>query len=226
MNSAKTSNKSRIGNEPTSRGCAQATAEPKRSRPVTTGARTAASGGTAVTDLDASGRFRTIPGSSPSTIRLSGPTEHDNIVNGPGLRAVVWTQGCFNHCLGCQNPETWSPEKGTLVDIEEVKRELKTLKGQQGLTFCGGEPFVQPEACLELAKWAKKEMGWDVWSFSGFTYEEIKAHGGAAWELLKNLDALIDGPFILAQRDISLKFRGSKNQRLLHLKNGEITSIE
>lgn len=171
-------------------------------------------------------RFRPIPGSTPSTIRLSGPIEHDSIVNGPGLRAVVWTQGCFTHCMGCQNPETWSPDKGTLVELDELKRELKKLKGQQGLTFCGGEPFVQPEACKALADWAHEEMGWDVWSFSGFTHDEIKAHGGPAWEFLKTLDALIDGPFILQQRDISLKFRGSKNQRLLHLKNGEIISIE
>ena len=171
-------------------------------------------------------RFRPIPGSTSSTIRLSGPIEHDSIVNGPGLRAVVWTQGCFTHCMGCQNPETWSPEKGTVVDIKELKNELRQLKGQAGLTFCGGEPFVQPEACKAIADWAKEEMGWNIWSFSGFTYEEIKAHGGPAWEFLKSLDALIDGPFVLSQRDISLKFRGSKNQRLLHLENGEITSIE
>lgn len=175
---------------------------------------------------DAESRFRLIPGSSSSTIRLSGPIEHDSIVNGPGLRAVVWTQGCFTHCMGCQNPETWSPEKGALVDVEELKAELRKLKGQAGLTFCGGEPFVQPEACKAIADWAKQEMNWNVWSFSGFTYEEIKTHGGPAWEFLKSLDALIDGPFILAQRDISLKFRGSKNQRLLHLKDGKITSVE
>ena len=79
-------------------------------------------------------------------IRLSGPLEHDNIVNGDGLRAVIWTQGCPNHCEGCQNPETWSFDGGKLVDVEEVKEELRQLPGQAGLTFCGGEPFVQPEA--------------------------------------------------------------------------------
>ena len=171
-------------------------------------------------------RFKNIPGSDEAHLRLSGPIEHDSIVNGPGLRAVVWTQGCFTHCLGCQNPETWSPEKGTLVDIETLKEELRQLKGQSGLTFCGGEPFVQPEACKAIADWAHEEMGWTVWSFSGFTYDEIKEHGGGAWEFLKSLDALIDGPFVLKQRDISLKFRGSKNQRLLHLDHGKILEIE
>lgn len=159
-------------------------------------------------------------------IRLSGPLEHDSIVNGPGLRAVIWTQGCPNHCFGCQNPETWDFNAGTLVDVEDVKMELKALKGQQGLTFCGGEPFVQPEACLELARFAHEELNWDVWSFSGFTYEAIQKYGGKAIDFLKELDALIDGPFILDQRDISLKFRGSRNQRILHLSKGVITSVE
>ncbi len=164
--------------------------------------------------------------SSAQTIRLSGPLEHDNIVNGYGLRAVLWTQGCLQHCKGCQNPETWDLETGLLVDIEEIKARLKTFKGQAGITFCGGEPFLQPEACKNIADWCRKELGWNVWSFSGYTYEQIKERGGAAWEFLKSLDALIDGPFILAERDLTLKFRGSKNQRLLHLKNGKITKIE
>ena len=159
-------------------------------------------------------------------IRLSGQTEHDNIVNGYGLRAVLWTQGCYAHCKGCQNPETWDPEGGVLVDIEDVKDELRSFKGQAGLTFCGGEPFLQPEACLEISRFAKEELGWNVWSFSGYTYEQLKEIGGAKWEFLKSLDALIDGPFILAERDLTMKFRGSRNQRLLHLKNGEILSIE
>ena len=172
-------------------------------------------------------------------IRLSGPIEHDSIVNGPGLRAVVWTQGCPNHCKGCQNPETWDFNAGVLVDIEEVKDKLRSLKGQSGLTFCGGEPFVQPEACYELAKFAKEELGWNVWSFSGFTYEKIKEYGNAkaddekqarknqaTLDFLNILDALIDGPFILEQRDLTLKFRGSSNQRILLLKDGAIIGQE
>lgn len=153
-------------------------------------------------------------------IRLSGPIERDSIVNGDGLRAVLWTQGCPNHCPGCQNPETWDFEGGFLVDIEEVKNKLRALKGQTGITFCGGEPFVQPEACKEIADFCRNELGWNIWSFSGFTYEEIEKYGGAAWEFLKSLDALIDGRFVLAERDLSLKFRGSRNQRILHLEYG------
>ena len=161
-------------------------------------------------------------------IRLSGPLEHDSIVNGYGLRAVVWTQGCLTHCKGCQNPETWDLDGGFEVDVEEVKECLKGFKGQAGLTFCGGEPFLQPEACKEIADFVRSELGWNVWSFSGYTYEMIKKKGGAQWEFLKSLNALIDGPFILEQRDLSCKFRGSRNQRLLHLElgTGKILQIE
>lgn len=160
-------------------------------------------------------------------IRLSGPLERDNIVNGDGLRAVLWTQGCPNHCSGCQNPETWDFNGGVEVDIEDIKDTLRTFQGQQGITFCGGEPFVQPEACREIADFCREEFGWNVWSFSGFTYEQIKKRGGAALDFLKALDVLIDGPFILSKRDIvNYKFRGSSNQRLLRLKDGEILSIE
>lgn len=161
-------------------------------------------------------------------IRLSGPLEHDNIVNGDGLRAILWTQGCPNHCKGCQNPETWDYDQGQLVKIDDIKAELKTFKGQDGLTFCGGEPFVQAKACQEIADWAREELGWNIWSFSGFTHEIIKEYGHAPWEFLKSLDALIDGPFMLDKRDLSLRFRGSSNQRLLHLKpgTGQILSVE
>ncbi len=161
-------------------------------------------------------------------IRLSGPLERDSTVNGDGLRAVLWTQGCPNHCFGFQHPETWDFNGGFLVDIEEVKEQLRAMKGQTGITFCGGEPFVQPEACKEIADFCRNELGWNVWSFSGYTYDQLKERGGAAWEFVKSLDALIDGPFVLAERDLTLKFRGSRNQRLLHLEHGtgKILSIE
>lgn len=161
-------------------------------------------------------------------MRLSGPLERDNIVNGDGLRAVLWTQGCYRHCPGCQNPETWDFAGGFEVSLEDIKNQLRTFKGQSGITFCGGEPFEQTEECKELADWCRQELGWNVWSFTGYTYEQLREAGGAKWELVKSLDALIDGPFILAERDLTLKFRGSRNQRLLHLEygTGEIKGIE
>ncbi len=164
--------------------------------------------------------IKTAPQPRDGFIRLSGPLEHDNIVNGDGLRAVVWTQGCPNHCKGCQNPETWDFNGGFEVEISEICERLSKFPGQNGLTFCGGEPFAQPRACKAIADYVREKLGWNVWSFSGFTYEQIKAAGGDAWEFLKSLDALIDGPFILGQKDLSLRYRGSRNQRLLHLEYG------
>ena len=161
-------------------------------------------------------------------IRVSGPLEHDNIVNGEGLRAVLWTQGCPIHCFGCQNPETWDYQKGKLVRIEDIKKELMSFRGQSGLTFCGGEPFIQARACKEIADFVRKELGWNVWSFTGFTREIIEKAGVDAFEFLKSLDVLIDGPFVLSQKDLSLRFRGSKNQRLIRLEvgTGKPLSIE
>lgn len=179
-------------------------------------------------DKIAIANIKSAPKPPNGMIRLSGPLEHDNIVNGDGLRAVIWTQGCPNHCPGCQNPETWDYKSGLLVSIDEILERLAKFRGQAGLTFCGGEPFVQPEACREIADRARKDFGWNIWSFSGFTHEQIKAAGGAAWEFLKSLDALIDGPFVLKKKDLSLKYRGSSNQRLLHLEygTGKILNIE
>lgn len=159
-------------------------------------------------------------------ILLSGATERDSIVNGPGLRAVIWTQGCRQRCPGCQNPETWTEtEAGTLVSIEQVKEELRALKGQSGLTFCGGEPLLQAKACREIAEFCHQELGWNVWSFTGLIYEQIP-RDSEAWKFVEELDALIDGPFIMSQRDLTIKFRGSRNQRILHLDHGKVTSTE
>jgi anaerobic ribonucleoside-triphosphate reductase activating protein len=159
-------------------------------------------------------------------IRLAGPIERDNIVNGDGLRAVIWTQGCRQFCPGCQNPETWGEDEGELVAIERVKEILRGFKGQQGLTFCGGEPLLQARECLAIADWARAELGWNIWSFTGLVYENIKRRGGVEWDFVRSLDALIDGPYVQAERDLTMKFRGSSTQRILYLKNGEIIRSE
>jgi len=159
-------------------------------------------------------------------IRLASEIETDNIVNGDGLRTVIWCQGCRLRCPGCHNPESWDEKGGTLININEIREKLKKIKGQSGLTFCGGEPMLQPLVCKEISEWVKKELGWSVWSFTGYLYEDIKKEGGDRWEFLKTLDVLIDGPFVLAEKDLSIKFRGSRNQRLIRLNKGEILKIE
>ncbi len=125
------------------------------------------------------------PQQDPSLIRLGGPLEHDSIVNGDGLRAVVWTQGCL------RPPEIGDQSAGVLVPFDEVKAALAAMRGKAGLTFCGGEPFLQAAACLELARWARGELGWNIWSFSGYTYEELLTGDPVKVALLRELDALM-----------------------------------
>lgn len=159
-------------------------------------------------------------------IRLSGPIEIDNIENGPGLRTILWTQGCRQHCFGCQNPQTWDENSGILVSIDSVIDKLKEHPEQQGITFCGGEPLIQAKALTKITQFCKQELNWDVWSFTGLIYEKCMKDP-TIYSLIKELDGLIDGPFILSKRDIvNYKWRGSSNQRVLHLTNGNIIKIE
>ncbi|MBQ8555536.1 MAG: anaerobic ribonucleoside-triphosphate reductase activating protein [Clostridia bacterium] len=150
-------------------------------------------------------------------IRLFGTVE-DSIVDGPGLRFSVFTQGCPHHCPGCHNPESHDFAGGKIVDTAEVIHLMQRNPLLDGLTLSGGEPFCQPEACLELAQ-AAHARGLNVWSYTGYTWEAILADNNPArMALLHALDVLVDGPFILAQRSLALKFCGSKNQRLIDVK--------
>ena len=163
-------------------------------------------------------------------IRLAAPLQSDSIVDGPGLRAVLWCQGCYRGCPGCHNPESWDLTAGTVVKIDWVKEQLRQFRGQSGLTFSGGEPMLQARACREIADWARRELGWNILSFTGYLYEDLRDGTAGStpemWDFVRSVDMLVDGPFILAERDLSLRFRGSRNQRLIHLKDGAITKVE
>lgn len=146
--------------------------------------------------------------------RLSGMV-NDSIVDGPGLRLAVFMQGCPYDCPGCQNPQTHDPMGGREADTEEVREKLKRNPLLDGLTLSGGEPLMQPEAARELAAMAK-EMGLNVWCYTGNTFENLlKEAKPAVLEALRQIDVLVDGPFIAAQKSLDLLFRGSKNQRLV-----------
>ena len=106
-------------------------------------------------------------------IRLATPEiQKDSIVDGEGIRSVIWTQGCIHNCPGCHNPFTHSFDEGYLLDVEEVKEKIKELESQDGVTFSGGDPMEQPEACAELASYIK-ELGLNVWCYTGYTFEEL-----------------------------------------------------
>ena len=139
----------------------------------------------------------------------------DSIVDGPGFRFSCFVQGCPHHCPGCHNPESHDPAGGREMTVEEVAKELLKNPLTDGLTLSGGEPFTQPEDCLRLAKIAH-ENKLNVWSYSGWTFEYLRDQGTEAQKaLLNELDVLVDGPFLLEQRTLSLPWRGSKNQRVV-----------
>ena len=151
-------------------------------------------------------------------LRISGIAE-DSIVDGPGLRFVVFTQGCPHRCPGCHNPQTHDFSAGTLVDTDELLRRYRRNPLLQGITLSGGEPFSQPAPLAELCEELKQDDV-PVMIYSGYTYEELLARAEAdpdTARLLALCDILVDGRFELATRSLMLKFRGSKNQRIIDL---------
>ena len=150
-------------------------------------------------------------------IRLAASLQPDSIVDGEGIRTVIWTQGCSHHCKGCHNPQTWSFEDGYLVDVDSVIKEIDSLTGQDGITLSGGDPFYQVEACTLIAKHCK-EKKLNVWCYTGFLYEDL-IKDTKMLELLKYIDILVDGPFVLSQRSLDLYFKGSSNQRIIDVPN-------
>lgn len=152
-------------------------------------------------------------------LRISG-IEPESIVDGPGIRFVIFSQGCKHHCKGCHNPSTFDLNGGTLVEIGDIIRDVKKNPLLKGVTFSGGEPFLQAEAFSKIAKCCH-EMGLDVISYTGYTFENLLAgfNENPAWKtLLENIDLLIDGPFIEEKKSLMLLFRGSSNQRILDMK--------
>ncbi len=147
-------------------------------------------------------------------IRIAG-TVNDSIVDGPGLRFAVFTQGCTHHCPGCHNPETHDPDGGRETDTEALIQKMKKNPLISGITLSGGDPLEQSAACLELAK-AAHEAKLNVWTYTGYTWEQLLAQNDPdQMALLRETDVLVDGPFILAERSLELNFCGSKNQRLI-----------
>ena len=153
-------------------------------------------------------------------IRLAAKLQKDSIVDGEGIRAVIWTQGCPHNCPGCHNPKTHSYDGGFLEDIEDLKKEINSLDDEVGVTFSGGDPMEQAEACANLAKYIHS-LGLNVWCYTGYTYEELLKKGkdnSYIMDFLNDIDVLVDGRFVLKLKSYDAKFRGSKNQRLIKVK--------
>ena len=138
----------------------------------------------------------------------------DSIVDGPGIRTTIFSQGCPHHCPGCHNPETWAFGCGTDMDEETILEIVRSNPLCRGVTFSGGEPFAQAEAFAKLAR-LLKEKGYEVASYSGYTFEQLLSGSPAQKELLEAIDVLIDGPFRMEEKTLEVPFRGSRNQRIL-----------
>lgn len=152
-------------------------------------------------------------------IKIAGIIK-ESIVDGPGIRLVVFTQGCVHNCIGCHNPETHSFSQGSYIKIDEIIETIKKNPLLDGITLSGGDPFVQAKACANLAN-KVKDMGLNVVTYTGYTYEEIikEMEINHSWErLLYATDILIDGRFDIDKRNLLLKFRGSENQRIIDVK--------
>jgi anaerobic ribonucleoside-triphosphate reductase activating protein len=150
-------------------------------------------------------------------LRVSGVTE-ESCVDGPGLRYVVFTQGCPHCCPGCHNPETHAMGGGYFLDPQSVVEEIRQNPLLDGVTFSGGEPFLQPEG-LCLAADGVKKLGKSVTVYTGYTFEHIcrmAENNPAIGALLARTDLLVDGPYVERLRSLNLRFRGSSNQRMLN----------
>ena len=162
-----------------------------------------------------------------ATLKIAGVVG-ESITDGPGLRTAIFAQGCPHRCEGCHNPQTHDFGAGELVDTGELLAEIKRNPLLSGVTFTGGEPFCQAAALAELGE-GIKALGLELAAYTGFTWEELLAENDPGrMRLLSLLDVLIDGRFVLAERSLELKFKGSRNQRTIDvqksLRAGEVVS--
>lgn len=152
-------------------------------------------------------------------IRIAGEIS-ESIVDGPGIRYVIFTQGCPHHCEGCHNPETHDFSSGRVATTEDLINNMKKYSYMTGLTISGGEPFAQAAAVLELIKEYKKIFPRkNILIYTGYTIEELTNRKDKnIIEILSSSDFLVDGKFIKSLKDLTLVFRGSSNQRIINLK--------
>jgi len=142
-------------------------------------------------------------------------------VDGPGLRTSIYLAGCRHHCPGCHNPESWNMNGGEERTLDELM-EIITYN-EAPVTFSGGDPLAQAEPLAHLVERIKRETGYNVWCYTGYTWEQVKQQP-QLMKVVKQLDVLVDSPFLMAERDTKLRFRGSSNQRLIDVQRSLTTN--
>lgn len=160
----------------------------------------------------------------------------EDMLNGDGIRAVLWVAGCSHHCAGCQNSETWNPDGGVVFD-EEAEKELFDILQKDyvsGITFSGGDPLFETNL-TEVYRLVEKVRAQfpekDIWLYSGYTLEEVQRNADKGrvenlrYRIVLDVDVFVDGPFIEGQKDVSLEWRGSRNQRVIRVKMAQENNL-
>lgn len=159
-------------------------------------------------------------------VKIAGITK-ESVVDGPGIRYVIFSQGCKHNCKGCHNPSTHSFNNGEEINVDEIINNILNSKHIDGVTFSGGDPFYQPKEFAYIAK-ALHKNNINILSYTGFTYEKI-VNDKNMKDLLENIDVLVDGPFVEKEKNLKLSFRGSNNQRIIDvkesLKNSKVITL-
>ena len=158
---------------------------------------------------------------STNNIRILS-IKYGTSVDGIGLRTSLYCAGCENHCPGCHNPQSWDVNGGEIISVEELYNRI--VEADMNVTFTGGDPMLHPEGFIALAGLIKRHTDKTIWCYTGYRFEDLLRHHTRR-ELVELCDVIVDGPYIEAERDLSLHFRGSRNQRIIDVQqslHGEI----
>ena len=147
-------------------------------------------------------------------------------VDGIGLRTSLYCAGCRNHCHGCHNPQSWDENGGEPIRVDELFKQI--VDADMNVTFTGGDPMLHPEGFIELAQMIKNNTDKNIWCYTGYNFEDLLQHP-VRRKLVELCDVIVDGRFVESERDLSLHFRGSRNQRVINVQKslqGEICCLE
>ena len=163
--------------------------------------------------------------SSTNNIRVLD-IKYGTSVDGIGLRTSIYCAGCQNHCPGCHNPQSWDENGGEPISVEVLFKNI--VDADMNVTFTGGDPMLHPEGFIELAQMIKNNTNKNIWCYTGYKFEDLIQHP-IRRKLVELCDVIVDGPYVESERDLSLHFRGSRNQRVIDVQKslqGEILCLE
>ena len=163
--------------------------------------------------------------SSTNNIRVLD-IKYGTSVDGIGLRTSIYCAGCQNHCPGCHNPQSWDENGGEPISVEVLFKNI--VDADMNVTFTGGDPMLHPEGFIELAQMIKNNTDKNIWCYTGYKFEDLMLHP-IRRKLVELCDVIVDGRYVESERDLSLHFRGSRNQRVIDVQkslHGDIICIE